>query len=191
MTVDAPVRIFPLALPKYDLGEKLDYGALGEQVDSFVCSCFADGKYVERSISSRDHPEKSQDELAGTILASGTDKYDPSRREVAHNSFRGYDHDFHGAGFEIRNGKIVCDPDWEYPSLFADIAYHFCEHAPLDRGHPVRIDLLIFYHGDQIERAEHVNSSAPRQRPGVEHYLFRFRDSGRKRDALAGVVTLT
>jgi hypothetical protein len=55
----------------------------------------------------------------------------------------------------------------------------------------VRIDLIVVYHGDRMARAEHVDSTRPRQRPELEHYLFRFEDSGSKRRALAAVVRIT
>ncbi|MBT6147195.1 MAG: hypothetical protein HOH74_17295 [Gemmatimonadetes bacterium] len=183
-------KCFSISLPEYDLETELDYNALGEKVDPFLCSCFGDGRYVLRSIASSDHADKTMDELVGVILALGTDKYDPARMEVAHKSFRGYNHDFHGTGFEVLGGAIERDADWEYDSLFADTSYHFCEHAPYDRGYPCRIDVLMVYDGEQVERARHIEPEAPLQRQGVEHYLFRFRYAGNKQSALSGVVCI-
>ena len=71
---DQQPGMFSIALPEYELDRVLDYGALGEKVDSYVCSCFADGEYVERCVSSRDHRRPHVDEkvLSTTCSDSGT-----------------------------------------------------------------------------------------------------------------------
>ena len=120
-----------MSLPEYDLNLKLDYAALGERVDAFLVTCLEGGHYVSRSISFHDHSDLSLGELAALVLERGTDKYDPHQKEVAQKAFSGYNHYFHGTAFEVQAGKIVTDADWEYPSFFADTAYHFCEHALL------------------------------------------------------------
>jgi hypothetical protein len=151
---------------------------------------FQDGKYVGRVIGLSDHPGKSLDKLASIILGLGTDKYDPDRKEVAHKSFLGYDHDFQGGLFEISGGKIVEENDAVCSSMFGDLVYHFYEHTPLDRGYSVRIDILMIYYYDMLEQAKLIDTTASRVREGLERCLYRFKDSSRKKEALAGIVKI-
>ncbi len=184
------MKVVEIRAPEYQIDVQPDYMAVGTKVDALIGSSFADGRYVIRSIGSSDHPDKSLDQLAKLILALGTDKYEADRKEVAHEDFRGYDHDFQGGLMAIADGQIVVDEDALYPSLFGDIIYHFYEHTLYDRGFRVRIDLLLMYHADALERATRVDPAAPRVRAELEDYLYKFKDPVRKPEALAGVVKI-
>jgi len=63
---------------------------------------------------------------------------------VCHDEFLGYDYDIQAGTFEIKNSELIVEGN-KYPTIFGEIVYHFYEHTPLDRGHVVRIDLLIIY----------------------------------------------
>ena len=177
-------------LPGYRIDAEPDYMRIGQQVDQLICANLVDGKYVVRALGSSDHPDKSLDDLVTIILDSGSDKYDPTRTEIAHEAFAGYDHDFHGTLIEICNGNIVPADDDAYPSMFADIAYHFIECAPLDRGYSVRIDLLILYHASEVERARLVDPKFERVRESLEQHLYKFCIPHNRQRALAALVAL-
>jgi hypothetical protein len=176
-------------LPEYRLDVELDYNALGRAVDARIAAELADGHYVARASSSDDHEAMSRSELLAVIRETGTDKYDPSRLEVAHDAFAGYDHDFHGGRFTVEADGLIPTDSLVQSTMFGDFAFHFREHAPLNRGHPVGIDLLLVYAASHLEPASYVDSTAPRQRDSLTRNLFKFLDPGRKADALCCIVS--
>lgn len=184
------IKIVEISIPEYRIDSEPDYVTVGTKVDRLIGLNFQDGKYVGRAIGLSDHPGKSLDKLASIILELGTDKYDPDRKEVAHKAFLGYDHDIQGGLFEISGGKIVEENDAVCSSMFADFVYHFYEHTPLDRGYPVRIDILMIYYYDMLEQAKLIDTTASRIREGLERCLYRFKDTLRKKEALAGIVKI-
>lgn len=179
-----------ISVPEYTIESKPDYMRIGRKVDRLIGSTFGDGRYVMRAIGSSDHADKTPDQLTNIILELGTDKYDSDRPEVAYKDFRGYDHDFHGGYFEIQGEDVVSSGEQVYPSVFGDIVYHFYEHAPIDRGYPVRIDILLVYHADHLERAVLVDRTTPRQRSSLETHLYKFKNKDKRREALAGIVRI-
>lgn len=66
----------------------------------------------------------------------------------------------------------------------------FCKRDPLDRGYPVRIDLLIVYDSRQFELARKFSPQSIGVDSRLEKYLYRFKDKSHKKDALIGVVKL-
>jgi hypothetical protein len=184
------VKISSISVPEYTLKDKPDYIEVGNKVDSFVAQNFLDGKYVVRAISSDDHPEKTLDELIDTILKLGTDRYDPNRKSVAHEDFSVYDYDFHASEINIKNGKIVPNKTDEFPTSFGSIVYNFYENAPIDRGYPVRIDLLLLYDPNKLEKATKLNSKSIGVGLHLEEYLYKFKDRQHKANALVGIVKI-
>ena len=172
--------VLTVALPDYRIDAKPDY-SLGARVDAVMREHFDVSKIVVRAISSLDHPQYSLDELAQQILDKGTDKYDPGRQGVAHEEFEPYRADFHCGPFSI---------DGDEPSFFGGVMKHFYEDAPVDRGYPLRIDLLLVYDQSQLVPAQKVDRDKPSARPRLESYLFRFRWPERKKEALLGLVKI-
>ena len=187
---DIPVKIVTVSVPEYTVNKKPDYMAIGKKVDRVIESSFPDGKYIYRAIGKDDHPELILDELVSTIQKLGTDKYDPKRKGVCHEQFSVYDYDIQAGSFEIRDSRIVIAATDTYPTLFGDTAYDFYEHAPLDRGFPVRIDLLVLYDPGKLESAKMINSKTSAVVPWLEKYLYKFKDRKNKRDALLGIVKI-
>lgn len=185
-----PPKVVDVLVPEYALEKEPDYTAIGRTVDAAIEAAFPDGRYVVRAIGKDDHPGKSLDELVSVILELGTDKYDPGRLAVAHEEFSAYDYDIQAGLFEIKGGRIVITDAYEYPTLFGDLACDFFRNAPLDRGHPVRVDILIFYRAEALEKARKRSPDSPGVRPALEEYLFRFRNPQAKTEALAGIVKI-
>ncbi len=181
------VKIIEVHIPEYAVKNKPDYLKIGKKMDRVLGKNFQNGKYILRSIGSRDHLNLSMEELVKIILKTGTDKYDSKKRGVAHEEFSGYDYDIQAGTFEIKDSKIVINNEDRVPSVFGDIVYHFCEHAPLDRGYAVRIDLLLVYDTKKLMRAKKFNSKARSVRKGLNKYLYKFKTENKK-DALLGVI---
>ena len=125
------------------------------------------------------------------MLKTGTDKHDPERKGVCHDEFSGYDYHIHAGTIEVKNSKVVRGKDDKHPTVFGSIAYLFYEHAPLDRGYPVRIDLLIFYGPSKMRRARKFHPRAKGVRKGLNNYLYTFKEPNNKREALVGILKIT
>ncbi|MDE1836893.1 MAG: dephospho-CoA kinase [Euryarchaeota archaeon] len=187
----SPVRIAQVAVPDYTVAREPDYHAIGVKVDQAVEAEFPDGTYVVRAIGLDDHPGLHHDDLIAIILDRGTDKYDPSRKGVAHDDFKDYDYDIHAGPLRMRNSRLVLDKfDRERGgrSWFGGVVWHFYNGAPIDRGHPVRLDLLIFYDARKLVKARKLNSRTKGVRRGLGRHLYRFKNRQDKRSALLGLV---
>lgn len=183
------VKVIEIHLPEYDIKKKPNYLMLGKKVDSVLKKSFSDGKYILRSIGSGDHKGFSLNKLANIVLKTGTDKYDPKRKGVCHDEFSGYDYDIQAETFEIKKSKLIVEGK-KYPTLFGEIVHHFYEHTPLDRGHAVRIDLLLIYDPKKMVKARKINPKAQSVRRKLINFLYKFKDSKNKKDALLGIVKI-
>jgi hypothetical protein len=183
-------KIIEIQLPEYKINKKPNYLKLGKRVDKIIEQNFPDGKYILRAVSSDCHPSLTISELINTILKTGTDKYDPKRKAVCHDEFCGYDYDIQAGTFTIKDKRIVITKDYKYPTEFGDTIWHFYEHALLDRGHPVRIDLLLIYEIKQLSKAKKFHPKARGVRRGLNNYLYKFKHQKNKKAALLGIVKI-
>ncbi len=181
-------EVIAVSVPEYTVDKVPDYLGIGRRVDEAIESNFTDRKFVYRAIGKDDHPQLTLDELVSVVQELGTDKYDPERQGVSHEEFSAYDYDMQAGSFEIRDGRIVVDEADRYPTLFGDTIRDFYEGAPVDRGHPVRVDILMLYDPGKVEPAPKVDPRAPGNR--LAKYLYRFKDPDDKPDALLGVVKI-
>ena len=186
-------KVVQVVAKEYTVDREPDYHAIGVKVDRAIEANFPDGSYVVRAISSDDHPGITLGELARVIQETGTDKYDPGRTGVAHEQFTDYDYDIQAGPLMIRNSRLVLDEIDNArggQSWFGGTAWHFYNGAPLDRGHPVRLDLLIFYDPRKVVRARKFDPGAKGVRPGLAQHLYRFNDRQDKPGALLGLVEI-
>lgn len=172
--------VFSVPLPGYHIDSEPDY-TLGEQVDRVIREHFDLNRIIIRAVSSADHPGRSLDELTEIVRERGTDRYDPDRKGVLYEQFEPYHPDFHGGPFGVGEGSS---------SFFGGVMRHFFEDAPADRGYPLRIDLLLVYDREQLERADKADPGRPRVRPRLESFLFRFKFPERKMEALLGLIKI-
>ena len=188
--LEMDVKIVAVSVPEYSVEKKPDYLKIGKKVDEVIERNFGDGKYIYRAIGKDDHPALSLDDLVAIILESGTDKYDGERKGVCHDQFSVYDYDIQAGSFDIKGSRIVIDDTDKYPTLFGDTICDYYENAPLDRGYPVRIDILIIYDSDMLELAEPKIPGTTGLDPHLEKYLYKFKDRSSKNEALLGIVKI-
>jgi len=174
-------KIVSVAIPEYTIEMQPDYIAIGEKIDQVIEENFPGQDIAIRAISIADHPQYDLDQLTKIILETGTDKYDPNRKGVAHEEFEPYHADFQ-AGF----GTVGKDLHGEG----ADIVKKFYENALIDRGYRLRIDLLLIYNLHQLMNAEKLDSEKPSVAEHLEPYLFRFKDIENKPGALLGIIQI-
>lgn len=175
-------KVIEISIPEYIVDTQPDYKAIGEKIDKAIADNF-DGNFLLRALSITDHPKYTLDEFVDIILKTGTDKYDPDRKGVAHDEFEPYKPDIQAGEIVIKNGKIIGES-------FAEDIRRFYENTLLDRGYRLRIDLLVLYDPRQMVQAEKVDHAKPRTQPHLEQYLWRFKDVDNKPKALVGVIKI-
>jgi len=183
-------KIIEVPLSEYTIKKKPDYFAIGRKVDKVIEKSFPDGKYILRAIGLTDHKGLSLNRLTDIILKTGTDKYDPKRKGVAHDEFSGYDYDIQAGVIQVKDSKLVIPKSYKYQTEFGDIIWHFYEHVLLDRGYAVRIDLLIIYDPRKLVKARKIHPKAQNVSKELSKYLYKFKDPTNKRKALLGVIKI-
>ncbi|MCA9309540.1 hypothetical protein KC973_04115 [Candidatus Saccharibacteria bacterium] len=131
-----------------------------------------DLKYLIRLISSEDH-DISRDELVELIKETGTDRYDPDRKQV-------FDH-FYGK-HNVHFFAEKTDSD-DYESLLQESITRLPERTKGDRGKAVFPDIAIVYDAAKCEMIMNVYDDHEASD------CFRFK--GNPRDALVEVRKLS
>lgn len=175
-------KVIEISIPEYTLETRPDYLAVGSKIDRVVEENF-EGKFLVRALSMMDHPNYTIDELVEIILKSGTDKYDPTRKGVAHEEFEPYKPD-------LQAGEIIVDGGKLGGESFSEDVRRFYENTLIDRGYRLRIDLLVLYDRGQMIKAEKVDTDKPSVAPHLEEYLWRFKNPDNKPEAVVGIVKI-
>ncbi len=183
-------KVIEISISEYNVKRKPNYLRIGKKVDKILQKNFPNGRYILRAVGSSEHPKLSVHQVSNLILKHGTDKYDSKKKSFCHEEFSGYDYDFQAGRFEIKNSKLIVNKEDKIPSTFGDIVYHFYEHAPLDRGYPVKIDLLLIYDTSQLKKARKFNSKSKILRKGLNKYLYKFKNRKNKQKSLLGIVKI-
>lgn len=176
-------KIITVSIPEYTLDNQPDYSAVGEKIDQALSENF-EGTYLLRALSIADHPKYTLDELVDIILKTGTDKYDPNRKGVAHEEFEAYRPDIQAGMIEVKDRKLISEP-------FAEDVRRFYENTLIDRGYRLRLDLLVLYDPNQLIKAEKVDSDKPSVASHLEEYLWKFKSPEQKQMAVVGIVKIT
>lgn len=175
------IKIISIPLSEYNIDTEPDYQTIGTKIDEALEENFTGKEIAIRALSLTDHPQLTLDELVQIIFEKGTDKYDPNRKGVEHESFEPYRLDFQAG---------TCVVGKNHFGEGADIIKKFYENVLLDRGYRLRIDLLLVYDLRQLVQAEKIDTDKPNVRSHLESLLFRFKDSKNKPKALLGIIKL-
>lgn len=175
-------KIVEISIPEYTIDKQPDYAEIGAKIDKAIADNF-EGSFLLRALSITDHPQYSLDELANIIVTTGTDKYDPNRKGVAHEEFEAYKPDLQAGEVVVQNGKLLSES-------FSEDIKRFYENVLLDRGYRLRIDLLVLYDPKQMVQAEKTDHNKPSTASHLEQYLWRFKDQDNKPKALVGLIKI-
>src|SRR3989344_5327479 len=175
-------KIIEISIPEYTIDSQPNYIEIGAKIDKAFTENF-EGRFLVRELSITDHPQYTLDELADIILKTGTDKYDPNRKGVAHDEFEPYKPDIQAGEVVIKDRKIVGES-------FSEDVRRFYENTLLDRGYRLRIDLIVLYDPKQLVKAEKIDHTKPSTQPHLEQYLWRFKDQDKKPMAVAGIIKI-
>jgi len=174
-------KIVTISIPEYTIDKQPDYEIVGAKIDQALVENF-DGTLLLRALSMIDHPQHTLDELANIIVTTGTDKYDPNRKGVAHEEFEPYKPDLQAGEVVIKDGKLS-------ESFSGDIK-RFYENTLIDRGYRLRVDLIVLYDPQQMVKAEKVDHTKPSVEPHLEQYLWRFKNPDNKASAVKGIIKI-
>jgi len=175
-------KILTISIPEYTIDQQPDYQVVGAKIDQTLEENF-EGTFLLRALCMMDHPQLTIDKLVDIVVKTGTDKYDPNRKGVAHEEFEPYKPDLQAGEVTVMDGKLLGES-------FSEDVKRFYENTLFDRGYRLRIDLLILYDPNQMVKAEKVDSSKPSIDPHLEEYLWRFKDPDDKPKALKGIIKI-
>lgn len=175
-------KVIEISIPEYTIDSQPDHKSVGAKIDETIADNF-EGTFLLRALSIIDHPQYTLDEFADIILKTGTDKYDPNRKGVAHEEFEPYRPDIQAGEIVIKDGKIVGES-------FSEDIRRFYENVLLDRGYRLRVDLIVLYDPEQLVQAEKIDHTKPSTEPHLEQYLWRFKDPDNKPRALVGIIKI-
>lgn len=179
--MDGP-RIVTVHLPEYTIDKQPDYTIIGSRIDRVIGKNF-EGNFALRALSITDHPQYTLDQLVEIIIKTGTDKYDPDRKGVAHEEFEPYQADLQAGLITIKNGQKLGES-------FGEDIRRFYENALLDRGYRLRIDLIVLYDPKQLNQATKIDDSKPGTSAYLEQYLWRFNNPKNKSKAVLGIIKI-
>ena len=174
--------IVKISLPEYTIDKQPNYIEIGAKIDKAMAENF-EGTFLVRELSITDHPQYTLDEFVDIILKTGTDKYDPNRKGVAHESFEPYKLDLQAGKVNVKDGKVIGES-------FSEDVRRFYENVLLDRGYRLRIDLIVIYNPEYLIQAEKLDHTKPGTEPHLEQYLWRFKDQKNKPKAVAGIIKI-
>lgn len=175
-------KIVTISIPEYTLDTQPGYSDIGAKIDKVFADNF-EGRFLVRELSMIDHPQYNLDELADIILKTGTDKYDPNRKGVAHESFEPYKPDLQAGEVVVKDGQIIGES-------FGEDIRRFYENTLIDRGYRLRIDLIVIYNPEQMVQAEKLDHTKPSTESHLEQYLWRFKDPENKPKAVVGIIKI-
>lgn len=176
------MKTVSVSIPEYTIDKQPDYIVIGTKIDNVLTENF-EGEFLARVISLIDHPKYNLDQLVNVIAESGTDKYDPNRKGVAHIEFEPYKLDLQAEQIIIHDGKL-------HKPFGQRLVKLFYENTLIDRGFRLRVDLILLYDFRQMVKAEKVDNTKPGVCSNLEKYLWRFQDPKNKQRALVGIVKI-
>jgi hypothetical protein len=202
MTDQAPsTPVYTIALPEYTIEQEQDWLAIGRKLDWIIEAHYQGKRIAIRGIGLIDHPGRSLDDLVATILALGTDRYDPDR-EAVHGDFgTGVRIDLH-AGPHIVTDRLrslrpkdreeAAQPGY---SAMGKLVSLFYGGALADRGYSIRLDVILIYDLDQLQPCPiQWTSEGPMPGPPPPPEAsceFTFKHPDQKQQALLGVIKIT
>lgn len=158
-----------MTLPHYQVRSAPDHLAIGEVLDRAICRLVheaagpAERRVAIRAVSLIDHPGMSHDDLTATIVATGTDRYDPARVGPLDHVYGPYGVELHAIPCTVSPAGLRSVHS-SGPSVMAEVVSDFYLGPPVDRGGvPLRVDvvtvydlrmlegLVIPFHGDEPE----------------------------------------
>jgi len=168
--------VVELPLSGYRVDREPDHCGLGRVVDDAIRCSFGGDRIVARGISIDDHPGHTVDDLVATILATGTDRYDPCRVGDRYDNVDGKQIDLFGFRRTVTARM----------RLFEHLCWGFYHGAIAVHGRPVRLDIITIYDALLLRAVLHRYAGrTDRKRDG-----FRFVAPENKPAAVLGVMVL-
>lgn len=181
-------RLITLDLEADKAGEP-GFAAAGGVVDAAIVKLVpADAVVAVRALSIYDHPSMSCLQLADTILGTGTDRYDPTRRVVLADFYDPWGVELHAITCWAGTDGTLTSHHYGESGVAAGLMRDFQLGPPVDRGSvPLRVDLLAVYDRAALEPIAVAYADGAETDPTA----FRFRYRVEAANAVLGVIILT
>lgn len=149
---------------------------IGSKIDKVLKKHFL-GKYVViRCVGSQEHKGKTVDDIIKIIKKIGTDRYDPNRKGDRYENIEGKHIDFFGLDFKIKKDSVIMEQFVE-PFYFWPL---------IDRGKPVKIDIVILYDVTKITEVVHHYEGRENETKS-DGYVFKEDD---KANSILGIINI-
>lgn len=168
---------FGVNIPKYYFDNIPDFKSIGAKIDNLLRYNFLDKDLVIRCIGSIEHPTKTQDELINIILTTGTDRYDPNRKGDRYENNENKKIDFFALSCHINQKD-------EYMVNFLEPFYFW---PIVDRGFPVKVDIITLYNPNHLEVVEHTYKGRENE---TKRDAFVFKYPQKKSEAVVGIIKI-
>jgi len=194
------MKFSELEISEYSNKENPDFLGAGNEIESVLRSWDIHGPIAIRAISLKDHKNISREDLIAKIRECGTDRYDPYRKGVHHDLDKEYSIDLHAIALEVTEKNIVCPHYSENRcstgNPISELLLDCYEGAKVDRGYPLRVDLLLVFDLEKLQPAPMMwKENGPEYTKisdisPMETTTFQFKDPDNKTDALAGIISI-
>ncbi|MDX1440479.1 MAG: hypothetical protein R3284_11310 [Rubricoccaceae bacterium] len=173
--------VYSIAVPEYTISAEPDSAVIGAKLDAFIERHFPGRRLALRGVFLGDHPAVSREELTARILELGTDRYDPDRKGIHHETYDPAGVEIHAVACEVtdRLRGLLNDDYIAAPSVMAEFISDFYHSAKAERGYPLHLDLLLVYDLDCLKPA-----------PAGSTQSFAFKEPDQKQEALIGVINI-
>ena len=163
-------------IPEFYEKNKIKIEKIGDKIDKVLKKHFLGKQVAIRCLGSSEHPKKTVDEMIKIIKKTGTDRYDPKRKGDRYENIENKQIDFFALDFKInKNSKIM--------EQFVEPFYYW---PLIDRGKPVRIDIVIIYDPKKVNEVVHHYKG--RKEAKSDGYVFK--EPKNKKDSILGIIKI-
>ena len=170
------MKLIELNIPDYDVKDEPDYKAIGRLIDDELKKHFMGKEILLRGIGSRQHPDKTVDEVINIIKHTGTDRYDPERIGDRYENIENKHIDLFAFSAKVTHDLELA---WQ-------VIYGFYHSSIAVHGSPVHVDILTIYDASQMTEVVHQYEG----RDDIKRDGFAFNSSANKCVALLGVIKI-
>lgn len=168
---------YNIKIPKIYTDYKPDFVEIGRKIDKCLKRHFLGKKVVIGALSSKEHKNKSADNLIKIIKKLGYDRYDSNRKGDRYKNIDNKKIDFFAIEFKINKSG-------EYFRQFIEPFYYW----PIaDKNKPIRIDIAIIYDTKQLKAVEHRYKGRENE---IKRDGYIFKNPEKKPDAILGIIKI-
>ena len=168
------IPVYQIKIPEYKVKTKPDWVNIGDKIDKKIKKYFTGRKIAIRCLSSKEHKNKSINDIVKIIKKTGSDRYDPKRKGDRYENIQEKHIDIFALDFNVKQKTIMLENFIEsfyvWPTKFGK--------------KPIRLDIVIIYDLSKLKRIVHQYKG----RKDIKKDGFVFKNSNDRKDALLGII---